>query len=286
MKDIHPTHPDTRVDPSSREWIPKTFDGFLAELNHLASSCQRHGSLAFFRGHSQRQWLLDSTFVRSCKKYIFGLPAYARLSERITASIELHRVLLNLFLLKYGLLVRPSSKLEVLAEREGVDSWFELMKKYQQDSREDTSHLKGSNLLDWTQSFDVALYFANDKRSGEGALYICDTTATGKTLQTALVGEILDKMNEVGNSGQALGIPLLFFPPKQIHSQRAKNQQAVYFAQMDLRFDLETHWRLVEKKTERETILVKLVLPSGTEEEARRYLVNKGTIDSFIYPDS
>ena len=140
-------------------------------------------------------------------------------------------------------------------------------------------------MLDWPQSPYVALYFANNNRCGEHAVFVCDATATGKTLQTIPVGKILAKMKRVGNSGQPLGIPLLFSPPKQILCKRAKNQQAVYFAQMDLRFDLETLWRKVENEKGGETILVKLILPSTTENETMKYLSDRGISESFLYPD-
>ncbi len=200
--------------------------------------------------------------------------------------MELHRVFLNLLLLKYGVIVRPTRELEELESNKGIDSWFELMKRYQQYPKEDLSYIKGSNLIDWTQSAYVALYFANEKRIGDGALWICDATATGKTLQTIFVGEILDKMDKHGNDGNALGIPLIFYPPKQINNLRANNQQAVYIAQMDLRHDLEYIWKLCEKDLRGERIIIKLVLPDNTQDDVKGYLKEKGITRSFIFPDA
>ncbi|MBV5330443.1 MAG: FRG domain-containing protein [Chlorobium sp.] len=284
MKNIYPTNSDTNIDSSTKEWIPKTFDGFLSELNHIISSCRTKKSLVLFRGQRKREWLLDSTFVRSCKAALFGLSPEVRLSSMITGSMELHRVFLNLLLLKYGVLMRPTAELEALSTNEGIDAWFELMKRHQQYQNEDPSLLKGSNLLDWTQSPEVALYFANYKRSGDGAVYICDATGTGKTQPNISVGKILDLMNKVGNAGKTLGSPLLFCPQKQILCERARNQQAIYFAQMDMRTDLETHWRLCEKDLGDVTILIKLILPSGSEKAVTEYLSYRGITDAFIYP--
>ncbi len=284
MKSITPKHLNTQVNPDTKEWIPQSFAAFLDELQHIRVI--RADSLLLYRGHRERDWVLDSTFVRSCKQALLGLPSEARLSEFVANSIELHYSLLNLLLLKYGVLVRPSRELEDIAENDGIDAWFELMKRYQQYPEEDLAHLKGSHILDWSQSPDIALYFANLNRNREGAVFVCDATAAGNVLQVQLVGHILDEMKREGNAGQALGCPLLFHPNTQIKCDRAKNQQAVYFAQMDMRFDLEISWRAVENENGGKAILVKLVIPSGSNAEVQSYLQDKGIVDAFLFPDS
>jgi len=229
--------------------------------------------------------LLDSTFARSFKTTLFGVRPDEKLSRRIVESAECHLALLNLYLLKFGVLTHPSDELEAAAREKDLDPWFEWMKRLQQYPAEDGFFLKGTNLLDWTQSADVALYFANENRSGEGAIYFCDATATGKTQQVIPVAQILNKMRRIGNSNTPLGAPLLFCPPRQIFNPRPKNQQVVYFAQMDLRYDLETIWRLREAELENKTIVFKLVLPAGSEATTREYLIEKGLSRAFIFPD-
>lgn len=278
--------PDTNVDTTSKEWIPTSFDNFIIELNHISDSYEKISSdgLLLFRGHKKRNWLLDSTFVRSAKELVLKINKEERIPKHLVDSKELHLVLLNLYLLKYGRMIRPSDELESVADNHGIDSWFELMKRHQQYEEEDNYFIKGTNLIDWSKSANVALYFANSNRTEEGAIFICDAKATGKTLQTKPVGEILDLMNERGNS-EALGPPLLFCPPKQILNCRAKNQQAIYFAQMDLRYDLESIWRLCEKNNENKTIFIKLVLPLNSIEDAKQFLDKKMITEKFIYPE-
>jgi len=285
MKNLSPYLPDTTIHSQTREWIPKSFEDFLQELHHLVKSCREAKALALFRGHSKRQWSLDSTFVRSFKTTLFGVQPHEKLSRRIVESAACHLALVNLYLLKFGVLAHPSAELEAAAREHGLDPWFEFLKRLQQYPTEDGFFLRGTNLLDWTQSPDVALYFANDMRVGEGAIYICDATATGKSLQVIPVAEILDKMREIGNSGTPLGAPLLFCPPRQILNLRPKNQQVVYFAQMELRYDLETIWRLREAELTNETIVVKLILPAGSEAKTRKYLAEKGLTHAFLFPD-
>ena len=200
-------------------------------------------------------------------------------------SADLNGSLSNLLLLKFGTLVRPSAELLAEAAKHDLDPWFELMKRYQQHPSEDELPLKGTNLVDWSKSCDVALYFANENREGSGAIFVCDATATGKTLQTTPMAEILAKVRTQMAQGLPNGAPLLFSPERQIAYQRAKNQQAVYFAQMDLRLDLLELWRLQEQKNPKKTIAIKLVLPSGSKQECATYLASKGINDAFIYPD-
>ncbi|WP_353237276.1 hypothetical protein [Limnohabitans sp.] len=92
-------------------------------------------------------------------------------------------------------------------------------------------------------------------------------------------------MREQVKNGSANGRPLLFSPSKQIAYQRAKNQQAIYFAQMELRLDLLELWRMQEQEMDGEVIAIKIVLPTGSQEECARYLASKGINKSFVYPD-
>ena len=78
----------------------------------------------------------------------------------------------------------------------------------------------------------------------------------------------------------------MFHPSSQLLYQRAKNQQAVYFAQMELRVDLETIWQEQEKILDNETIVIKLDLHVGTESEAKEYLSGKRITSEFLFPNS
>jgi len=151
-------------------------------------------------------------------------------APRLHNSVDLNAALTGLLLLKFGSLVGPSADLLQLEADQGIDPWFELMKRYQQYPAEDMPELPGTNLLDWSRSQDVALYFANEERTGAGAIFVCDATATGKTLQVIPVAEILSKLRNRVLDRLPQGAPLLFSPKRQIGYERAKNQQAAYFA--------------------------------------------------------
>jgi hypothetical protein len=55
-------------------------------------------------------------------------------------------------------------------------------------------------------------------------------------------------------------------------------------AQMDLRVDLSEVWDNLQKQ-QAETILIKMVLPAGTEQEIASYLNKKEMTKEFIFPD-
>lgn len=284
MKKISPVCSNTIVGSEPHEWTPSNFDDFLKELQHIIGSCP--GNNPLFRGHADRKWLLESTFVRTCKKILLDLEPHIRPSDEVRKSVEYHQALFGLLLLKYDVLVKPSQELEILEKEQGIDALFELIKRFQQYPDEDRGPLKGTFFLDWTQSKDVGLFFANFNanrgyikiRKNEGALFICDQTASRKTFmrrngEPVRVQETLDRMIKAQNEKKAFGCPLLFYPPKQIHSIQANRQDAIYWAQMDLRYDLEDIWKLEEKdKKEEEYIFIKLILPDGTQKECEDYL--------------
>jgi FRG domain len=285
LKALSPKVSSTKVGNSPWEWIPKTFEDFLTELEFVATHCKELEHLVLYRGHRDRRWLLDSTFARSCKKNVFGIEPWQKLRfEDFRMSTKHQQIVLNLFFFKFDFVARPSPELSNVAETTGVDPWFEFMKHLQQYPEEDPTYFKGTFLIDWTRSMDVGMYFANESREGEGALWICDATATGKTLQVLPVQEIMQRMAELGMRDASLGIPLIFHPRKQIAQKRAENQAAVYMAHMDLRVDLSEVWEDLQNH-QAETILIKMVLPAGTEQELTRYLDKKEMTKEFIFPD-
>ena len=191
-------------------------------------------SLVVFRGHRMRKWLLEQTFEKSCKSTLFGIEEILKFSRHIAESLDLHRALLDLFLLKFDVLVSPTKELVQIEASRDIDPWFELMQRIQQHPYEiQYGHfqIKETNLLDWTKSLCKALYFENENRSGDGSVCTCDATATGKTLQTIPVGEILDMMNESGNAVNGLGT--VNIPSEPSDSEPKSEELAGYLSYAD-----------------------------------------------------
>jgi hypothetical protein len=163
------------------------------------------------------------------------------------------------------------------------------MKQIQQYPNKDLGPLSGSFLIDWSQSPEVAVYFANDGRNldSEGAVWIADISAMGAVLHRDItVDEILQLFEKSLRTDKAMGIPLVFCPKNQIACLRSKNQDAIYLAQMDLRCDLEEIWKQfeIEQKIDGGVVL-KLVLPKDTNDECTKWLGEHGIDQRFIYPD-
>ncbi len=140
MRKLSPTCSTTTFGPDPHEWRPASFNEFLKELEHIIGSCPENSPL--FRGHADRRWLLESTFVRTCKKILLDLEPHITPSGEVRKSVEYHQALFGLLLLKYDVLVKPSQELEVLEKEQGIDALFELIKRLQQYPEEEYIFIK------------------------------------------------------------------------------------------------------------------------------------------------
>ena len=93
-------------------------------------------------------------------------------------------------------------------------------------------------------------------------------------------------MIEAQQNDRAFGWPLLFYPPYQIFCQRTNNQDSIYWAQMDLRYDLENMWKLQEEDADEEQyIFIKLIIPYESQKECAEYLINKKITHSYLFAE-
>lgn len=287
MRKLSPKLTTTVTTPDGyggcHDWHPYDFPSFLAELKHITESCVGDDPAPLFRGHANDAWRLDCTFVRSFIETIFVLEDYQTLNQNIRRSISFHRSVLSLFFLKFGVLSIPSREALQKEKTDGIDPWFEFIKHTQQYPESDW-FIKGTFVTDWTTSPDIAIYFANDGRTGAGAVWVCDSGETGKTLQIKKMGEILTLMQEKNFSSSPAGVPLIFHPSVQALHPRAAAQCPVYIAQMDYRADLADAWITQEAELGDRQIFIHLILPNGSQDECNRYLAKKGITHEVVYP--
>lgn len=273
----------TITSPDGHDWWPADFPSFLKELKHIVGSCVGDDPCPLYRGQSSHDWLLDCTFVRAFIRTIFSIEDYRTLNRKVRRSILFHKSVLSLLLLKFGVLSTLRREALEREQSEGIDPWYEFIKHFQQYPESDW-FIKGTFMLDWTTSPEIALYFANDRRSGAGAVWVCDAVETGRTRPVKKMAEILDLMHQKNLSDTPQGVPLIFHPPVQALHPRAAAQRPVYVAQMDYRCDLADAWYTQEASLVDRHIFVKLALPSGTVDECAQYLAANGITDEVVYP--
>lgn len=291
MKLIKPKLNSTDHSSDFREWAPSSFESFLIELGHVIDSCEGDDPAPLFRGQTNHEWLLDPTFVRNCIQRIFNIPDHRLLKKEIRQTVSFHRTIASLLLLKFGTVWKPSREAMEREKTDDIDPWFELLKNLQQYPEKDY-FVKGTFLLDWSLSESVALYFATYQGKGEerrvssrpGAVWVCDAAATGKTLQTKKVGEILSLMSreEFLNGNKTL--PLIFHPSTQTLQGRAENQVPIYIAQMDFRYDMADIWANYEYQNDKR-VFIKLILNEDLKPSVGEYLEPKGITEKMVYPE-
>lgn len=266
-------------------WKPDSFENCLRELEHASAILSDAKHLTLYRGQRNMSWLIDSTIARSLKQKWLGVADGDSFNQRAKNTFELHRLLASAVLWKFVHVLRPHP--DLLAEEQKkpeLDALFELMKRMQQhpEKEPDWAELPGTPLVDWSLSSDIGLFFANRERtpSQAGAVFILDAEELGRVQMNKKVAEILQILEETLHE-RSPGLPLLFCPPKQTKMLRATRQEAHYFAHMDLRLDLSEIWRIHEQNIGKR-VLLKLILPAGTEAAIANYLNQKGLDENYV----
>lgn len=287
MEEFQPLSSTTKVFSTATEWAwkPDSFENCLLELEHATSIISDTSHLVLYRGQRNASWLIDSTIARSMKQKWFGVPDGHSFNQRAKYTFELHRLLASAVLWKFRHAMGPHPDLLAEEQKEPeLDALFELMKRMQQhkEKESDWAELPGTPLVDWSLSSDIGLFFANRERtpSQAGAVFILDATELGPIQMKKKVVEILQILEETLHD-RSPGLPLLFCPSKQIKMLRATRQQAHYFAHMDLRIDLGEIWRIHEQNIGKR-VLLKLILPAGTEAAITNYLNQKGLDEKHV----
>lgn len=77
--------------------------------------------------------------------------------------------------------------------------------------------------------------------------------------------------------------PLLLHPLKQTIQSKSTNQDPIYIAQMDFRYDLADKWGSYEDQHQKK-VFIKLIVPEKAKVKAAEYLEGKNVTEDFVYP--
>lgn len=293
MKILGPRIKSTLCSPDCREWVPSTLDNLLSEIEYISKINSEADALTLFRGQSNSGWPLDSTFVRNGISTLFGINLYQQLPGTIRNEVSFHRSMAALLLMKFGTIIKPSREALDKERSHGIDPWYELQKNVQQypENYNEVPFIKGTFFLDWTYLPDIALYFAtfDGVKSGRrisannGAVWVYDASSTGKILQEEKLGKILKLMTTPDFLNGEKTFPLMFHPRRQTSQLRAVNQEPIYIAQMDFRYDLADVWASYELQGN-EKVFFKIHVLESLKHDLAKYLESKGITEEHVYP--
>ncbi|MBW2738263.1 MAG: FRG domain-containing protein [Deltaproteobacteria bacterium] len=290
---FNPKIKSTIHDFGAREWIPSSLDNLLKEIENISIASSKNDSLILYRGQANNDWPLDSTFVRMGIKALFGINNYVALPKSIRHRVSFHRAIASLFLMKFDKIIKPSEEAFEKESSHGIDPYFELLKNVQQypENYSEVPFITGTNLIDWTNNLDIALYFAtftgreNLKTITDehGAVWVFNASSTGKILQTDKMEKTIELMASANFLDGNKSLPLMFHPQKQTNQQRASNQKPVYIAQMDFRYDLADVWACYDKKQDNNTF-VKIHIKDTIKHDIAKYLKSKDVSEKHVFP--
>ncbi|HPQ44072.1 MAG TPA: FRG domain-containing protein [Syntrophales bacterium] len=274
-------------------WCPESLDDLIDELDQLTHIASKDDSLILYRGQTNISWPVDSTFVRNSIKKLFNIKEYTDLPSEIRKSTTFHRAIASLLLMKFDKIVKPSQEVYDTEVSNNIDPYFELLKHSQQypERYNEVPFIQGTNLIDWTHVYDIALYFSamsgvgvNKKiSSGDGVLYLFNASATGRIRQTIKIQQLFDNMTSYEFLSGDAGLPLMLHPMKQTNQLRAANQKPVYLAQMNFSFSMTEVWKQYEQEMDTK-VFIKARIPAKIKKVVESYLNSKGINESHVYP--
>ena len=199
----------------------------------------------FFRGHSDASWKLMPAFGR-CKL------THRKLTEQ--------RLYFD-FVVKAGALLPPDAS--------GWNTLFAMQ-----------HHGLPTRLLDWTETFAVALYFALKEAVGDATVWILNPGLLNEQSighsailsETELRGSYID---HYGGTPKKLAGEVIAVSPNR-HNPRVAQQVSAFTLHDNLTQPLEQL---------HPSVVSKIVLPAGSHAEGRRFLALAGISEFTLFPD-
>lgn len=266
---IKPRCKSTQV--KGEEWIVHNFSSLLEELEYLGSFAKNE--VVIYRGQRDFNWPIVSTFHRSCIEHWNGLGWESNLKFHnfVVQNLQhkLHRW-------------QASKDLKKLVRLHNLDEGYEVFRKMQQDPKEDTYLIKGTNFLDWSKSKHISLFFATDGQVSDSALFACFLSRTGNVQQTKKFFNVMSLLEESSDLSTIKSLPLFFHPPTVTRFPKANIQEAVYIIQTDFTRGCDEVWRHFAWMN-LEQVHIKIRIPIKLKSEIVEYLANLGITRDYVY---
>lgn len=284
-------HDHIELVGDSFTWRVHSEEALGIAVKSLAKFCDGN---ALFRGQIDANWPLHSKYRRAMEE-LHPSPKSQCAVETQGEWNAWHFQLVKHYIERYGRAESEFVEFSELCRAKGFDLHFELHKAVQQyaDFLPERGPLIGSNLVDFSRSYFVGLFFsAYDpgelKTDKPGAIYVVDPTPLGhieqglskEDGQSQIVIEFKEDLNDQ--------IPKSDFPLYQIKSSipcaRSTAQEAVYLAQMDFRHCATVPWSVVAEKMRRQHYC-KIEYPAEFKPAVLAYCAEHGVHESAMYPD-
>lgn len=251
-----------------------TWDEIVGEARKLHQQYMVDGSMAWYRGHRRETFRLESTLHRYIARLLEGMNSPPTGEQRIKHLREEYKSVYRTFKREAWPMLDPASRSE----------WGVIftMQHYGLPTR----------LLDWTENFACAVFFAqqNRVRGEDAAIWVLDPQALNK-LAISREGQLAldeDMSEGVVNSRDwhpkwaATGDPLPSVAVSPIYTNaRMTAQRSEFVVAGDAFVPLDEEFPSLVS----EGRLVKLTLPDSTFDNAEEFLVTAG-VDAFtFYPD-
>jgi hypothetical protein len=251
-----------------------TFSDVIAEIRAFDEQARRDGSVAWYRGHRSSRWELQPTLHRLVERFTsrFTAPAGAEQRREILRA-EYKRI--------YRRFKADAWPLLDARERSDWGIVF-AMQHYGQPTR----------LLDWTESFACALFFAQLRRdrNEEAAIWALDPQALNKVTASAdaliAVDEDMSEANVDGREWHpkwvapdrdlpTIAVAPVFTNPRMTAQRAAFTMAGDVFEPLDREIP-----SLVD-----DGYLHKFVLPPDTFDAAAAFLKTAGLDPYSFFPD-
>lgn len=283
-------HRGIQYAEDSFTWRVNDPDALGVAIKSIDQHCE---GKALFRGHRNANWPLHSKYRRSMEG-ICKPPSFECTTENVSEWNEWHFRLVNEYVNRFEKLQNRCAALSAICDQHGADLHFEFHKASQQyaDLVPEGALSCGSNLVDFSKSFEVGLFFSAYDPLAEDL----DKPASIVVIDPTILNHIEQRLTDSCGASLILEefredlterVPKADFPlyrvERAIPCARTEVQQACYLAQMDFRHCATVLWHLASEKMGRQHFC-KIEYPAHLKAGVLAYCAAQGVDAETMFP--